>query len=310
MMTSMPALGMAKARGAVRAGAAAVCFSVLLAATAGHTSGQSAPADPVIATVNGAPIHESDLQLADEMIGRNLPVQEKRERRDALLTLVIDSMVLAQVAKDRKIADEADLQRRASYARNQGLMNHLLEVVGQQAVTEDAVRKAYQEVVVKPATDQIELHLRHLVFKFPDANDAAAASATEVKAKAAFARIDKGEDFAAVAADLSEDPATKARGGDFDWRTRPEMGKEYADVAFALKPGEVSAPIKTAFGWHIIKLEERRPRKPVEFEKIRDRVAAMVANAARFDLVDKARSAATIERFDRAQAAPNKQSSN
>jgi peptidyl-prolyl cis-trans isomerase C len=97
---------------------------------------------------------------------------------------------------------------------------------------------------------------------------------------------------------MSEDPVAKARGGDYDCRVRADMGKEYADAAFKLKKGEVSPLIKTAVAWHIIKLEDERTRKPVEYEKIRDRVAAMVSSAAQFELVDKVRAEAKIERLD------------
>jgi peptidylprolyl isomerase/peptidyl-prolyl cis-trans isomerase C len=298
LMNDMRAFPLSTPFTAVRTAAAVVLLAATLIGTTAPTFGQSLNSDPVIAVVNGTQIHEEDLRLADEMVGRNLPVQDKVERREALMNMMIDSIVLAQIARDRKIGDEADLQRRTTYARNQGLMNQLLAVTGQRAVNDDSVRKAYQDVIVKPASDQLELHLRHIFFRAPEQSDAAAVSATEEKAKTALVRIANGEDFAAVAADMSDDAATKGKGGDFDWRTRQEMGKEYADVAFGLKKGEVSPVIKTSFGLHIIKLEDQRPRKPVELEKIRDRIAAMVANTARHALIETARSEAKIERLD------------
>jgi peptidyl-prolyl cis-trans isomerase C len=285
-----------------RAGVAAI-WLVVMFGTAGPTFGQSPSADPVIAVVNGTQVHESELQLADEIIGRNLPTREVVERRETLLKMLIDTILLAQVAKDRKIEDEADIQRRITFARNQGLMNHLLAVVGQQAVTEETVHKAYEEVVVKAAKEEPELHLRHLFFLIQDPKDDAAVKAAEKKAEVALGRIKKGEDFAAVAADMSEDPVTKARGGDFSWHVRAELGKEYADAAYKLKKGEVSPLIKTSVGWHIIKLEDQRTRKPMEFEKIRDRVAAMVSNTAQYELVDKVRAEAKIERMDQPNVA-------
>jgi len=296
-MTVAPAFRMSNPVTTARAGAAAVWLAVMLGA-AGPTFGQSPSADPVIAVVNGTQIHESDLQLVDEIIDRNLPTRDTAERRDSLMKLLTDTILLAQVAKDRKIEDEADIQRRITFARNQGLMNHLLSVVGQQAVTEEAIGKAYEEVVLRAAKDEPELHLRHIVFFIPEPKDDAAVKAAEEKAKAALDRIKKGEDFAAVVADVSEDPVTKARGGDYDWRQRGEMGREYADAAFKLKSGEVSPLIKTGVGWHIIKLEDQRPRKLMALEKIHDRVAAMVAARAQLELVDKVRTEAKIERLD------------
>jgi peptidyl-prolyl cis-trans isomerase C len=296
-MNVLPAFRLSGTVATARAGAAAIGLVSMLG-MAGPTFGQSASSDPVIAVVNGTQVYESELQLADETVGRNLTTQDKVERRETLLKMLIDTILLSQVAKDRNIVDEADLQRRITFARNQGLMNHLLAGVGQQAVTEDAVRKAYEEVVVKPAKNEPELHLRHLFFMIQEPKDDAAVKAAEEKAKAALERIKKGEDFAAVVADMSEDPIAKARGGDYDWHVRAEMGKEYADAAFKLKKGEVSPLIKTAVAWHIIKLEDERTRKPVEYEKIRDRVAAMVSSAAQFELVDKVRAEAKIERLD------------
>lgn len=282
-------------------------ITALLAVTLGATTpgfGQAGNADPVVATVNGTPIRESELQLADEIVGRNLPTQDVVERREALLKMLIDTVVLADVAKQRKIEDQDDIKRRVNFARNQGLMNELLSVVGAKAVTEEAIRKAYDEVVLKAATHEPEMHLRHILFLIKEPKDDAAVKAAEEQAKTALKRIKGGEDFAAVVTDMSEDPIAKARGGDFDWRIRAEMGKEYADTASTLKKGEVSPIFKTAVGWHIIKLEDQRPRAPMPLEKIRDRVAAMVAASAQFELVDKARSEAKIERTAAAIPAP------
>lgn len=296
-MNALPGFRMPYRAMTARAGLATLWLAVMLGAGA-PAFGQSPSADPVVAVVNGSPIHESDLELADEVIGRNLLVQDPIERRETLLKMVTDAVLLAKVATDRHIEDQADLQRRATFARNQGLTNHLLNVVGQQAVSEEAMRKAYQEVVLNGVTTEPEMHLRHLVFMIAPPADDAAIKAAEQKAKAAMDRINKGEDFTAVVADVSEDPVTKARGGDYDWRQRGEMGKEYADVAIKLKKGEVSQPFKTAVGWHILKLEDTRPRKPADYDKIRDRLAAMVASAAQIELVDKVRAEAKIERLD------------
>lgn len=300
-MNVLPGFRMPRPVTRTRAGAATVWLAVALGAGA-PAFGQSPAADSVVAIVNGNKILESDLQVADDVIGRNLLVREPVERRETLLKMLIDSVLLSQVAKDRHIADEADLQRRANFARNQSLANHLLVVVGEQAVTEEAMRKAYEEVVVKGVATEPELHLRHLVFMIAPPGDDAAVKAAEQKAKVAMERINKGEDFTAVVAEMSEDPVTKARGGDYDWRARGEMGREYADVGFRLKKGEVSAPFKTAVGWHILRLDDLRTRKPADYDKIRDRLAALVASAAQMELIDKVRAEAKIERPDQTGA--------
>jgi peptidylprolyl isomerase/peptidyl-prolyl cis-trans isomerase C len=280
-----------------RAGTAAILLAAVLGTT-GQTFAQSPAADRVVAVVNGTPIHESDIKVTDDIVGRNLNSQDPVERHDIILKMYIDTLLLSKVANDRKIVDDADLQRRVTFARNQGLMNHLLVTVGQQAVSDASIRKTYEDVVVKAANNEPELHLRHIFFLFKDPKDDAAVKEAGEKANAALKRIKAGEDFAAVAADVSEDPITKAKGGDFEWRGRAEMGEEYAKVAFTMKKGEVSAPIKTAVGWHIIKVEDQRSRTPMALDKIRGRIAAMVAANAQFEFVDKLRSEAKIERFD------------
>jgi peptidylprolyl isomerase/peptidyl-prolyl cis-trans isomerase C len=285
-----------------RAGAAAI----LLAASFGmpqETLAQSPAADHVVATVNGTPILEGDIAVADEMVGRNLNSLDKVERHDTILKMYIDTLLLSQEAKDRKLGDDKDIQRRVTFARNQGLMNHVLALAGQQAVTDEAIRTAYEEVVVKAANKEQELHLRHIFFLFKDPKDEAAMKDAEDKINAALKRIKGGEDFAAVATDVSEDPVSKAQGGDFEWRGRAEMGDEYANVAYKLKKGEVSEPVKTAVGWHLIKLEDERPRKPPPLEMIRGRIAAMINAQAQFSLVDKLRAQAKIEYTEKPEAA-------
>lgn len=287
------------------AAAPAAAAAILLAFTLGAsepTFGQSAVADQAVAVVNGTNIYESEVNLVDEIVGRNLNIQDNSERHETILKMITDTILLAQVAKDRKVVDEADLQRRIDFARNQGLMNHLLTVVGQQAVTEDAIRRAYEEVVVKAANEP-EMHIRHLFVLIKEPKDAAAAKDAEEKANAALKRINAGEAFSSVATDVSDDPHTKATGGDFGWRVGSELGKEYTDALFAMKNGEVSSLIKTAVGWHIVKLEDRRLRKPMALDKLRDRIAAMVAANAQFELVDKLRAEAKIERLATPSAA-------
>lgn len=287
-----------------RAGVATILLAVVLG-TAGQTFAQTPAADRVVAIVNGTSIRESDIQVTDEMVGRNLNAQDPVERREIILKMYTDTILLSKAANDRKIIDEADLQRRVTFARNQGLMNNLLTIVGEQAVSDESIRKAYEEVVVKAANNEPELHLRHIFFLFKDPKDDAAVKQAEEHVNAALKRIKAGEDFATVAAEMSEDPITKAKGGDFGWRGKSEMGEDYAKVALAMKKGEVSAPIKTAVGWHLIKVEDERMRTPIALDMIRGRIAAMVAGNAQIEFVDKLRAEAKIERFD-LQESPDK----
>jgi peptidylprolyl isomerase/peptidyl-prolyl cis-trans isomerase C len=280
---------------------AASLIAMLLVTTA-PVFAQVPNPDPVIAVVNGTQIRESDYRLADEDIGKNLPTPNGEKRREEVLGMLIDTLVLSDVATKRKIGDETDLQRRMAYARNQGLMNQLLEVTSREAASDEAIHKAYDNVVLKAA--ESEYHLRHIIFKAVEPEGENAKGAEE-RAKAALARLAAGEDFAKVATEMSDEQLAKANGGDFGWRIRGELGKEYAETAAKLKDGEISPLIKTSFGYHIVKREEERTRKPLEFEKVREKVKAMVMRNAQIDLVTKLRAEAKVERVDQpAEAKP------
>jgi parvulin-like peptidyl-prolyl isomerase len=261
----------------------------------GASTVQAAGADPVVAVVNGTEIRESDVRTADRELGKNFPINEAR--RDLVISFLADAIILSNVALKQNAVDEADIQRRTTFARNRSLMEKLLDVTGKAAVTEEAVRKAYAENIAKASTEA-QLRLRSMQFRFSDLNDPAAVKEAEDKANAAYGQIVKGEDFAAVAAATSDDPAVKANGGDLGYLTRSAMGKEYADVAFALEVGAVSHPIRTQFGWHLLKVEDKRTPKVVDMEAVRDQLKSYVAHKAQLDLLAKLRSEAKVERRD------------
>ena len=260
--------------------------------------------DGIVAVVNGTEIRESDVALADVDIGRGIPTQDKAQRREQIIAHLTDSILLAKAAQEQNVADSAEIDRHVAYARRKFLMIKLMSVTAERAATDEAVRKIYRDTVAKTPS-QPELHLRSLVFYVRDAGDTAAMTKAEDLAKTALKRIQGGEDFAAVVADMSEDPVARSIGGDRGYLTQTEMGKEYAEVAFALANGGVSQPVKTNFGWHVIKVEDKRDRKPLDFDLARDKLAGVAARMAQVELLNKLRAEAKIERRDRqpAQAA-------
>ena len=123
---------------------------------------------------------------------------------------------------------------------------------------------------------------------------------TEEEAKKALERVKGGEDFAKVATELSKDPGSK--GGDLGWFTKDRMVPEFADAAFKLeKPGDISEPVKSKFGWHVIKLEEKRTKEFPKLDQVRDQVVRYIMQKAEGEEVVKLREAAKIERFDAPQ---------
>jgi peptidyl-prolyl cis-trans isomerase C len=280
---------------------ATVAAALLLAATAGACA--QATDDPVLAKVNGVEIRQSDVALAEEDVGQNVPAPTEDAKRDYLIAYLTDMILLAKDAEAKKVQDGADFQKRIAFARNKVLMDSLLKGTGKAAMTDDALHKVYDEAT-KQMTDEQEVHARHILFRTPE-NDEAAGKEAEDKAKATLARLKKGEDFGALAGELSDDPGSKVNGGDLGYFSKEQMVPEFANAAFGLDKGQVSEPVKTAFGWHIIKVEDKRKREAPGFEQVKGQLETYVTRKAQVELVNKLRADAKIERLDKpAEAAP------
>jgi peptidyl-prolyl cis-trans isomerase C len=244
----------------------------------------TARADPkILAKVDGAAITEDDYNDALADIGPGLPEKlEGPEREKYVLDYLIDLRLVAKQALADKLDGTADFARRLAYYHDKLAMEGLLSNVAKSATTEEAERKAYDEAA-KAQPPEPEVHARHILLP------------TEEEAKAALARIKAGEDFAKVATELSKDPA--GDGGDLGWFTKDRMVPEFADAAFKLEPGQVSDPVKSQFGWHIIKVEGKRMKTFPPFEQVKDQAARFVAQKAQTALITSLRDKAKIERF-------------
>ncbi len=248
-------------------------------------------ADAVVARVNGVEIRQSDLANAEDEIGGNMPQMAPDQKRDYLITYLGDVILLSQAAQQQKVADRDDVKHRIEFERNKVLMETLLQDVGQKALTDEAMHKVYDEAVKQMGGEQ-EVHARHILV------------ATEDEAKAIESELKKGADFATLAKQKSKDPGA-AEGGDLGYFTKDQMVPEFAEVAFKLDKGQVSDPVKTQFGWHIIKVEDKRIKPTPTFDEVKGQIETYVAHRAQAELVQKLRSAANIERLDQPAATPD-----
>ena len=281
----------------------AVGFAAFMATTA-IAPAQAPASDPVIAKVNGVEIRQSDLNIAEEDIGRDMPANDEAGKRDYLVNYLTDLLLIAKAAEAKKIPDSADFKQRLAFVRNKTLMETVLAQESKTAVTEPALRKIYDDAT-KTMGGQQEVHARHILFRVNDPNDKAASKAAEDKVKNTIERIKKGEDFGTLAKALTEDPSGKQDGGDLGYFTRDQMVPEFSEVAFSLEKGQVSAPIKTQFGWHVLKVEDKRMREPPPFDQVRGEIEQFASRKAQVDIVAKLRADAKIERLDKA-AEPKK----
>ena len=265
--------------------AALAATGCLVAVLAAGLPVRAAESDPVLAKVNGSEIHASDVALAEEELGPSLQQMDPSTRKDNVLSFLIDMKIVAKAAEDKKIENNDDFKKRLAFTRNRLLMDSLLASEGKAATTDDAMKKVYDEAS-KQITGEQEVRARHILVE------------TEDEAKAIKAELDKGADFAELAKKKSKDPGA-SDGGDLGFFTKEQMVPEFSAVAFALEPGKISDPVKSQFGWHIIKVEEKRNRKAPDFEQVKAQIETYVTRKAQADYVAKLREAAKVERMDK-----------
>src|SRR5215469_11152020 len=268
---------------------AALLFIVPAASGCSRNSSSEAPtsaSDPVIARVNGVDITQGDLALAEEDMGADMQATSPEAKREHLISYLADIIMVTQAADQKKLADNPDFKRRLAFLRNKLLMGFELQEEAKAALTDEALHQTYDEAV-KSQGGQEEVRARHILVEAED------------EAKAILDQLKGGADFATLAKEKSKDPGS-AEGGDLGYFAKEQMVPEFAEVAFKMYPGQLSNPVKTQFGWHIIKLEDRRTKQPPEFEKVKPQIENFLARKAQTEFISNLRKTAKVERLDKA----------
>jgi len=247
-----------------------------------------------LATIDGVPVTQEDFKTAQDDLGPALQRMDEKQKQKYVLDYLIDLKLLARAAEKQKLDQDPQFTRLLSHLRSRALMEVLMEKAGAEGITGDKIQKFYVEATKGLAPEE-EAKARHILVPSED------------EAKAVVKRLSGGEDFAKVAAELSKDPGSGKEGGDLGWFTKDRMVKEFSDAAFAMKAGEVSAPVKSQFGWHVIKLEEKRVKPVPPLDQVKDELSRYLVQKAQQDMVLKLRSEAKIERTDAEAPAPAEQ---
>lgn len=223
----------------------------------------AATPDTVVATVGDQTITEADLAFAAEDLQQELQQVPAEERRAFLVTVLIDMKVMAKAAKEAGMADTDIFKRRLQYLEERSLRRAYFAEKIAAGVTEDLIKTAYDKYVAdfKPVE---EVHARHILV------------ATEEEAKAIKADLDGGKPFEVLAMEKTTDPSGKQNGGDLGFFSKGMMVPEFETVAFTLEPGKVSDPVQSQFGWHVIKLEEKRMSAPPPIEQLQQQLGQQV----------------------------------
>jgi peptidyl-prolyl cis-trans isomerase C len=247
--------------------------------------------ETVIATIGDETITEADLSFAAEDLAQDLAQMPPEERRPFLLRVLIDMKVMAGAAKDAGMDQTPLFAQRLNYLEERALRRAYFAEAIAGAVTEEAVRADYDAFVAQ-FTPTEEISAAHILVP------------TEEEANAIKAELDAGGDFAAIAKEKSIDPGSGANGGELGFFGKGMMVPQFEEAAFALtEPGQVSAPVQSQFGWHIIKLAEKRQSQPPTFEQVAPQVQQQVLMTTFNNKVEELMSGVEINITDPALAA-------
>jgi peptidyl-prolyl cis-trans isomerase C len=245
----------------------------------------TAPADPVVAKVNGQPIYLSDLQAAAQGLPDNMRGMPPQMLFPMLLDQLIDGRALVIEAKKEGLEKDPTVARQVQAAEDHALQSALLSKEVGPKVTEEAVKARFEkDQAGKPPEE--EVRASHILV------------ANEADAKKIIAELNNGADFATLAKANSTDPGGKT-GGDLGFFKKDDMVPEFAAAAFALKPGEITqTPVHTQFGWHVIKLVERRTAPPPTFDQAKDELRQKMIQEYVQQAVAQAHTGLTVQKFN------------
>ncbi len=242
--------------------------------------------DPIVARVNGKPVMRSDVLAAH----RQLPAQVQQMPIDMIFPLIVEQVVssrlLAEAGRSQKLQDDPDVKSQLARLEDRVIERVYLTRVVEKAVTEDKLRQRYADFVKKQPTGE-EVKASHILLEKED------------DAKRVIADLEKGGDFAQVAREKSIDPSGRDNGGDLGFFQKEQMVPEFSAAAYAMKKGETSkAPVKSQFGWHVIRVTDRRQMPAPTFETAREELSDELTREAVDAHVKGLRENAKVELFN------------
>jgi len=241
--------------------------------------------EDVVAKVGSEEITERDLKAAAADVGEQFARMPPEQRKLAVLSALIDIKVLARMAEADKLQDDAEVASQLDFVRDRTLHNAYFARNGVANITDEELKARFEkELATMPATEQVRA--RHILLK------------TQEEAQAVIAKLDEGTDFVELAKESSTGPSGP-EGGDLGFFGAGQMVPEFEKVAFAMEPGAYTKePVQTQFGWHVIKVEEKREAPKPEFDTVKDQVRQVVLREKYMELIQAARDELAVEYVD------------
>lgn len=264
---------------------ASTAIAVGVSLGAGMAIGQQKqPENKVLAIVNGHKITTKEVKLATDDILPHLTSVPPKSRFAFVVEYLIERRLLAQQAIREGLGNSNEYKTRLVFYQAKALRDAYFVEKLKAKITDEVVRATYDKEAANIAPTE-RFRARHILV------------ATEKEANDILARLKKGEDFAKLAKEKSLD-GSKDFGGDLGYFTASEMVKEFADTVKKLKKGDISKPVKTEFGWHVIRLEDKKVGGPRPYEEVKNGIKLVLLRKAVQDKIQELRKSAKIEMVD------------
>lgn len=252
---------------------------------ASHAANSKVSSKEILAAeINGEKVYRSAVERVHEAHSqlKMIPLEAVYER---LLEHVVDSHLLGEAARKTNLADDPEVTKAIEALKEEVLRRFYLEREMDKLITEEKLKELYNEFI-KENPPAKEVHARHILLE------------NEKDAKAIVVELKNGADFIETAKKKSIGPSA-TRGGDLGYFTKEAMVPSFAEAAFAMEKGDVSeAPVKSDFGWHVIKVEDTRMSEQPTFEKIEPNLRAQSSEKAIAEIVKKLHEGVKVKLYD------------
>lgn len=242
--------------------------------------------DKVIATINGKTISEADLALAESDLDQQFARLPAEQRRAAALSAIIEIQLLAGDAEAKGLDKNPEFQRRMAFLNQRALHAALIDSEVASKITDEEIRARYDKEIAATAPVN-EVKARHILVK------------TKEEAQEVIKRLEAGENFEDIAKQMSTDTGSGASGGDLGYFGPGQMVPEFEKAAFALELGAYTKePVQSQFGWHIIKVEDKRAQQPPAFDQVKEQFRSLILREKYLALVKSLRDGAKVDIAD------------
>ncbi len=241
--------------------------------------------DPVVARVDGMEIHLSDVEESRLRLPERFQAVPLESVFGFLVNSLIDSKLVVAEARKINLQETEEIKKTLARIEEQILERAFLAAYIENRISEQDLQTRYQ-ALIKDAKVEDEVHARHILLE------------TEAQARDVITELNGGADFVELAKTRSKGPSGP-NGGDLGYFGKAQMVEAFSTAVFALEKGAVTAdPVQTQFGWHVIKLEDRRKVEAPKFAEAEPQLRQEMSRQIGAEFLQVIRKAATVERFN------------